>query len=234
VLDESNPSSGDRMMGLAGLERDTDTGLNLAVFREENPATGRWDSQDPIGYLGGDRDLYRYVRNRPTGATDSDGLGEFLNDYLYYLNPLNARNPNWGSPGWQAGKIGADVTGAAAIITIVVLKLRGGASSPGGANVGRMLIRSGTETAGKLEQVTTGINETFYRIRPKDVEESFSLVKMVVEKCRLEPGRILNMQEYMSGGKIILGNAKGTITYIMPNGSIIIEQWGQVVAWLAL
>ena len=31
VLDQSSPSSGDRLMGFAGMERDTVTGLNLAV-----------------------------------------------------------------------------------------------------------------------------------------------------------------------------------------------------------
>ncbi len=55
VLDESSPTSGDRMMGFAGLERDTVTGLNFAVFREENPGTGRWDSQDPLGFSPGTR-----------------------------------------------------------------------------------------------------------------------------------------------------------------------------------
>ena len=45
VLDQGNPSAGDRMMGFAGLEQDAVIGLNLAVFREENPGTGRWDSR---------------------------------------------------------------------------------------------------------------------------------------------------------------------------------------------
>jgi RHS repeat-associated protein len=27
--------------------------------------TGRWMSQDPIGFAGGDANLYRYVRNAP-------------------------------------------------------------------------------------------------------------------------------------------------------------------------
>ena len=57
VLDETSPTSGDRMMGFAGLERDTVTGLNLAVYREENPGTGRWDSQDPLGFRGQDANL---------------------------------------------------------------------------------------------------------------------------------------------------------------------------------
>ena len=40
------------MMGFAGMERDTVTGLNLAVYRVQNPGTGRWTSQDPLGFAG--------------------------------------------------------------------------------------------------------------------------------------------------------------------------------------
>jgi RHS repeat-associated protein len=76
VLGESSPSNGDRMIGFAGLERDGVTGLNLAVEREENPATGRWDSQDPLAFAAGDSDLYRYVGNEPTNASDTTGLQE--------------------------------------------------------------------------------------------------------------------------------------------------------------
>jgi RHS repeat-associated protein len=62
---QSDPSEGDRMMGFAGMEQDAVTGLNLAVYREENPGTGRWESQDPLGFGGGDADLYRYTTNDP-------------------------------------------------------------------------------------------------------------------------------------------------------------------------
>jgi RHS repeat-associated protein len=75
VLDESSPTSGDRMMGFAMLERDTVTGLNLAVYREENPRTGRWDSQDPMRFAAGDADLYRYVKNAPSNSADPSGRG---------------------------------------------------------------------------------------------------------------------------------------------------------------
>ncbi len=61
-------------MGFAGLERDTITGLNLAVFRQENPSTGRWTSQDPLGFAAGDANLYRYVGNDSTGMVDPSGL----------------------------------------------------------------------------------------------------------------------------------------------------------------
>jgi RHS repeat-associated protein len=74
VLDESSPSNGDRMMGFAGMERDTVTGLNLAVNRVQNPGTGRWTSQDPMGFVARDADLYRYVGNGPTNFTDKSGL----------------------------------------------------------------------------------------------------------------------------------------------------------------
>ena len=73
VLGESSPTNGDRLMGFAGMERDTVTGLNLAVHRVENPGTGRWDSKDPLGFAAGDADLYRYASNQPTGFRDPRG-----------------------------------------------------------------------------------------------------------------------------------------------------------------
>jgi RHS repeat-associated protein len=76
VLGETAPSQGDRIMGFAGMERDTVTGLNLAVERAQNPGTGRWDSQDPSGFAGEDVNLYRYVLNRVTGAADAVGLSD--------------------------------------------------------------------------------------------------------------------------------------------------------------
>ena len=74
VLSESAPSVGDRLTGFAGLERDTATGLNLAVFRVQDPGTGRWLSEDPLGFAAGDADLYRYVGNDPGGLADPLGL----------------------------------------------------------------------------------------------------------------------------------------------------------------
>jgi RHS repeat-associated protein len=73
VLDESSPSSGDRMMGFAGMERDTVTGLNLAVNRVQNPGTGRWTSPDPLGFAAGNPDLYGYVANNPIYSADRNG-----------------------------------------------------------------------------------------------------------------------------------------------------------------
>jgi RHS repeat-associated protein len=90
VLGETSPTSGDRFTGFAELERDTVTGLNLAVVREENPGTGRWDSQDPSGFGAGDPNLYRYVSNAATVSSDPTGL---------FQDPLNSRITGSSRPG---------------------------------------------------------------------------------------------------------------------------------------
>jgi hypothetical protein len=41
-----------------------------------DPSIGRWLSEDPIGFAGGDVNLYRYVHNDPTTFTDPSGLEE--------------------------------------------------------------------------------------------------------------------------------------------------------------
>lgn len=39
-----------------------------------DPNIGRWLEEDPIGFEGGDVDLYRFVGNNPTSAVDPSGL----------------------------------------------------------------------------------------------------------------------------------------------------------------
>lgn len=42
--------------------------------RYYNPSTGRFMSPDPIGFNGGDTNLYRYCGNNPVNCIDPDGL----------------------------------------------------------------------------------------------------------------------------------------------------------------
>jgi len=57
-----------------GREFDVETGLQYNRARYYDAATGRWLSQDPMGFDAGDSNLYRYVNNAPTNMTDPNGL----------------------------------------------------------------------------------------------------------------------------------------------------------------
>jgi RHS repeat-associated protein len=55
-------------------EYDADTGLQYNRARWYDNSVGRWMSEDPIGFAAGDHNLYRYVSNASTNATDPSGL----------------------------------------------------------------------------------------------------------------------------------------------------------------
>jgi RHS repeat-associated protein len=55
-----------------GREFDTETNLQYSRARYYDPATGRFLSEDPIGFRGG-LNLYRYVKNQPTRYVDPTG-----------------------------------------------------------------------------------------------------------------------------------------------------------------
>jgi RHS repeat-associated protein len=52
---------------------DDGTGLKYYRARYYHPGLQRFASEDPIGYAGGDVNLYAYVRNDPLNATDPTG-----------------------------------------------------------------------------------------------------------------------------------------------------------------
>ncbi len=76
VTQETQSSNGDRWKW-TGRELDSETGLQYNRARSYDPKTGRWTSQDPLGFAGGDGNLYRYAMNGPTISTDPTGLGDF-------------------------------------------------------------------------------------------------------------------------------------------------------------
>jgi RHS repeat-associated protein len=69
--------------GFTGRERDDFTGLMYYRARFYDPNLGRFISEDPIGFEGGDSNFYAYVGNNPTGKRDPLGLYE--EDVHYYL-----------------------------------------------------------------------------------------------------------------------------------------------------
>jgi RHS repeat-associated protein len=59
------------------------TGLQYNDNRWYNSETGRWMSEDPIGFAAGDANLYRYVGNMPTTLNDPNGLYNEVPGYPY-------------------------------------------------------------------------------------------------------------------------------------------------------
>lgn len=72
VVADSNP--GFQPFGFAGGLYDPVTGLVRFDARDYDPAVGRWTAKDPIGFAGGDPNLYRYAGNDPVNLTDPNGL----------------------------------------------------------------------------------------------------------------------------------------------------------------
>lgn len=70
----SNAISGSYdIFGYTGRELDYYTKLQYNRARWLDLSNGRWNSQDPIGLAAGDMNLYRYVHNNPSNATDPSG-----------------------------------------------------------------------------------------------------------------------------------------------------------------
>ncbi|WP_146391966.1 RHS repeat-associated core domain-containing protein [Allorhodopirellula solitaria] len=74
AISSSHADAIDELFGYTGRDWDADAGLQNNRARWYDPATGRWLSNDPIGFAAGDANLYRYVGNEPTTKTDPSGL----------------------------------------------------------------------------------------------------------------------------------------------------------------
>jgi RHS repeat-associated protein len=73
ILTETNSANGDRFKYTAR-DWDSEIGLQYNRARYYDPKAGRFISLDPLSFSTGDSDLYRYVLNNPTDATDPTGL----------------------------------------------------------------------------------------------------------------------------------------------------------------
>ena len=77
-----------------GRELDSETGLNYNRARYYDQASGRFISEDPLGFGGGGPNFYAYVGNNPTNFNDPIGLTDCV------VTPLGTVCNNWG-PGWN-------------------------------------------------------------------------------------------------------------------------------------
>jgi len=72
VINDTNP--GFQPFGFAGGIYDPHTGLTRFGARDYDAETGRWTAKDPIGFNGGDTNLYGYVMADPINWVDPQGL----------------------------------------------------------------------------------------------------------------------------------------------------------------
>jgi RHS repeat-associated protein len=71
---------------------DAETSLHYNWNRTYDPGTGRYTQVDPIGFAGGDLNVYRYVENGPLSFIDplgleGEGSGGFRPDLIYKEKP---------------------------------------------------------------------------------------------------------------------------------------------------
>lgn len=67
----------EQLFGYTGKALDEETGLQNNLNRWYDASVGRWISEDPIGFAGGDANLSRYVGNGATNWVDPNGLAKW-------------------------------------------------------------------------------------------------------------------------------------------------------------
>ncbi len=102
--------------GFAGGLHDRHTGLVRFGARDYDPVTGRWLGKDPIGFAGGDTNLFGYVGGNPVNAIDPLGLwciplGSYITDWeitdrsdnprYKFINVVFVQGWNTGTAFWQ-------------------------------------------------------------------------------------------------------------------------------------
>ena len=108
VTSETNPAAAIRY-GFTGRERDAETGLYYYRARYYDPGVGRFLSEDPTSFRGGDPNLLRYAFNNPLTYTDPSGAcgqnayGNWSADQMRTLAELGWASYSGQSPppGWQ-------------------------------------------------------------------------------------------------------------------------------------
>ena len=94
ITSETNSADRD-LYTYTGRILDGETNLQENRDRYYNSSTQRWQSEDPIGFRAGDSNIYRYVGNDPTNATDPSGLEEvWINGQL--VNLPATKSPQFG------------------------------------------------------------------------------------------------------------------------------------------
>ncbi|MGK7874026.1 MAG: RHS repeat-associated core domain-containing protein [Xenococcaceae cyanobacterium] len=90
IISQTNPTVDTRYL-FTGREFDEETGLYYYRARYYDPSVGRFISEDPISFAGGDTNLYGYVANRPLDSVDPSGMTSV--ELIVLLNTAQPRSP---------------------------------------------------------------------------------------------------------------------------------------------
>jgi len=99
---------------------DQETGLHYNYHRYYNPKTGRYLTPDPVGFLGGDLNIFTYVLNNPSNYYDFFGL-QLSPEQNLYVATASALGGFAGFMGTQnpiGGMIGGGLTGFIATMSV--------------------------------------------------------------------------------------------------------------------
>ncbi len=96
VVHDSNP--GFQPFGFAGGLFESQTQLLRFGVRDYDPVTGRWSAKDPIGFSGGQANLFSYVANDPINRRDPHGLQD---NYPIRFGAPTAAQTSGGSPSFR-------------------------------------------------------------------------------------------------------------------------------------
>jgi len=92
--------------GFAGGLYDPDTKLTRFGYRDYDAYTGKWTAKDPIGFAGGDSNLYGYVLGDPVGFVDPRGES-------YLLGGLVTGAIGWAIWKWWSNETSSDISNQA-------------------------------------------------------------------------------------------------------------------------
>jgi len=96
ILVDSNPAF-KVPFGFAGGLYDPDTGLTRFGYRDYDAYTGKWTAKDPIGFAGGDKNLYGYVLGDPVNFVDINGLHPNVGPFIRYEGSYHCRDCIYGA-----------------------------------------------------------------------------------------------------------------------------------------
>ena len=163
----------DCLFGFTGRPTDDGTGLQNNLQRWYDPQTGRWASEDPIGFEGGDANLYRYVGNSGVNHADPTGLS-WLTDWIPIVGTVSKLNEDFDRRAAERDRLSEKIArgdmGAADAYRQSQVNALGGAVDVAGHSA-ELMIEAGTVGCG-LAAVDS---ETGVALRNKAPSESASV-----------------------------------------------------------